>query len=60
MKTMNGLKTINSLRELDNHSKKMILLEKDKIFIGHHYIEEGFDNFIDKSNFLEELDKKYK
>lgn len=60
MKTMNGLKTINSLKELDNHSKKMILLEKDKIFIGHHYIEEGFDNFIDKNNFLEELEKKYK
>ena len=60
MKTMNGLKIIKELKNMDNSSKKMIMLEKDKVFIGHHFVEEGFDDFIDKSNFLEEIIKKYK
>lgn len=59
MKTMNGLKIIKELKNMDNSSKKMIMLEKDKVFIGHHFVEEGFDDFIDKSNFLEEIKSKY-
>ncbi len=59
MKTMNGLKIIKSLKDENDTSKKMIMLEKDKVFIGHHFVDEGFDDFIDKSNFLEEILKKY-
>lgn len=58
MNVMNGITLINELNVLKNKSKKIILLEEGKLFIGHHYIEEGFDDYIDKSNIFEELNKK--
>lgn len=58
MNVMNGITLINELNVLKNKSKKIILLEEDKLFIEHHYIEEGFDDYIDKSNIFEELNKK--
>lgn len=60
MPIMNGLTLLKELNELGNNSKKIVLLEKGKSFIGNHYIKEGFDNYIDKNNLLEELESKCK
>ena len=60
MNLMNGLPLLKKIKELGNNSKKMILLNQDKQFIGHHYIKEGFNDYIDKSKLLEELEKKCK
>lgn len=60
MNVMNGLKLINELNELKNYSKKIILLEKEKVFIGHHYLKEGFNDYIDKSIVIKELNSKCK
>lgn len=58
MTLMNGLPLLKELKKLENESRKIILLEQDKQFIGHHYIKEGFNDYIDKSRLLEELEKK--
>ena len=58
MKLMSGISLLKELNKLGNNSRKIILLEKDKVSIGHHYIEDGFDDYIDKSKLSDEIDKK--
>ena len=58
MKLMSGISLLKELNNLKNKSKKIVLLEKEKVSIGHHYIEDGFDNYIDKSRLQEEIDNK--
>lgn len=58
MKLMSGISLLKELNKLGNNSRKIILLEKDKVSIGNHYIEDGFDAYIDKSRLKEEIDKK--
>ena len=58
MSIMNGIEIVEKLNELHNKSKKIVLLNKDKLFIADHYLEDGFDDFIDKTNLLEELNNK--
>jgi len=36
------------------------LLEKDKLFIADHYVKDGFNDYIDKTNLIKELDEKIK
>lgn len=58
MKLTSGISLLKELNILGNDSKKIVLLEKEKVSIGHHYIKDGFDNFIDKSNLKDEIDRK--
>lgn len=58
MSIMNGIEIVDKLNALNNQSKKIVLLNKDKLFIADHYLEDGFDDFIDKTNLLEELNNK--
>lgn len=58
MKLMSGISLLKELNILGNNSRKIVLLEKDKVSIGHHYIEDEFDDYIDKSRLIEELDNK--
>lgn len=58
MKLMSGISLLKKLKTMNNNSKKIVLLEKEKVSIGHHYIEDGFDDFIDKSKLEDELEKK--
>jgi len=60
MKLMSGMSLLNRLIELDNKSKKIVLLEKNKVSISHHYIKDGFDDYIDKSELFKELENKCK
>ena len=34
------------------------MLEEDKLFIAKHYLKDGFYNYIDKTNLIEELKNK--
>lgn len=58
MKLMSGILLLKELNKLGNESTKIILLERDKVSIGHHYIEDGFDDYIDKTILNDEIDKK--
>lgn len=58
MKLMSGISLLKKLKTMNNNSKKIVLIEKEKVSIGHHYIEDGFDDFIDKSKLEDELEKK--
>lgn len=58
MKLTSGISLLKELNILGNDSKRIVLLEKEKVSIGHHYIKDGFDNFIDKSNLKDEIDRK--
>lgn len=58
MKLMSGISLLRKLNNLKNKSKKIVLLEKEKVSIGHHYIEDGFDDYIDKSRLQEEINNK--
>ena len=58
MSIMNGIEIVEQLNKLNNKSKKIVLLNEDKLFIADHYLEDGFDDFIDKTNLLEELNNK--
>ena len=49
MPLMNGINVLDELVKLKNKSKKIVLLEKDKLFIAHHYVKDGFNNYIDNS-----------
>ena len=58
MKLMSGISLLKELNKLGSNSRKIVLLEKNKVSIGHYYIEDGFDAYIDKSKLIEELEKK--
>ena len=58
MKMMNGISLLQKLKELNNKSKKIVLLEKEKLFISKHYIEDGFDDYINKDKFYDDVIKK--
>lgn len=58
MPLMNGISILQELNKLNNKSKKIVLLEEDKLFISAHYLEDGFDDYIDKTHLLDEIDKK--
>lgn len=58
MKLISGISLLKELNKLGNESTKIILLERDKISIGHHYIEDGFDDYIDKTKLNDEIGKK--
>lgn len=58
MSLMNGINVLQELEKLKNKSKKIVLLNKDKLFIAKHYINDGFDDYIDKSNLIDEINKK--
>lgn len=60
MPLMNGINVLDELVKLKNKSKKIVLLEKDKLFIAHHYVKDGFNNYIDKSHLVKELEEKIK
>ena len=60
MPLMNGINVLDELVKLKNKSKKIVLLEKDKLFIAHHYVKDGFNNYIDKTHLVKELDEKIK
>ena len=60
MPLMNGINVLDELVKLKNKSKKIVLLGKDKLFIADHYVKDGFNDYIDKSNLIKELDKKIK
>lgn len=58
MPLMNGINVLQELNKLKSKSKKIVLLNKDKLFISDHYLEDGFDNYIDKSNLIKEVNTK--
>ena len=60
MPLMNGITVLEELNKIDDKSKKIVLLEKDKLFIAKQYMKDGFDDYIDKSDLINELDKKIK
>ncbi len=58
MPLMNGINVLYELKKLKNGSKKIVLLEQDKLLIAKHYLQDGFDNYIDKNNFNKEIKEK--
>ncbi len=58
MLTMSGMALLQELNKLKNKSKKLVLLEDNKLFIAKHYVDDGFDDYIDKTNLSEEINKK--
>ena len=55
---MSGIAVLQELKTLKDKSKKIVMLEEDKLFIAKHYLNDGFDQFIDKTKLQEELRKK--
>ena len=58
MPLMHGINVVKEINKLKNKSKEIVLLNKDKLFIAKHYLEDGFDDYIDKSDLIEEIKKK--
>ncbi len=58
MSLMNGINVLYELNKLQNKSKKIVLLGKDKLFMAKHYLQDGFDKYIDKSNLNKEIKEK--
>lgn len=53
-----GMAVLQELKTLKDKSKKIVMLEEDKLFIANHYLDDGFDQFIDKTKLQDELRKK--
>ena len=60
MPLMNGINVLQEMNKLKDKSKKIVLLGRDKLFIAKHYIEDGFDDFIDKEKLIKEIEEKIK
>lgn len=58
MPLMNGINVVQEINKLKNKGKEIVLLNKDKLFIAKHYLKDGFDDYIDKTNLIEEINKK--
>ena len=59
MPLMNGINVVEEINKIRNKSKEIVLLNKDKLFIAKHYLQDGFDDYIDKSNLIEEINNKF-
>lgn len=58
MELMSAISILQQLKPFKDKSKKIVMLEEDKLFIAKHYLKDGFDNFIDKTKLVEELENK--
>ena len=59
LETMSGISLLKELNKEKDNSKKIVILDKDKLFISDHYIEDGFNNYIDRENLIKELDRLF-
>jgi CheY-like chemotaxis protein len=59
MPLMNGINVVEEINKVKNKSKEIVLLNPDKLFIAKHYLKDGFDDYIDKSQLIEEINKKF-
>ena len=58
MSSMNGINVLENIVKLKNKSKKIVLLNDDKLFIAKHYLKDGFDDYMKKSDIIKELNEK--
>lgn len=58
LEEMSALSVIQAIDGLKDKSKRIVMLEEDKLFIAKHYLKDGFYNYIDKTNLIEELKNK--
>ena len=59
LETMSGISLLKELNKEKYKSKKIVILNKDKLFISDHYIEDGFNDYIDRENLIKELDRLF-
>ena len=59
LETMSGISLLKELNKEKDKSKKIVILDKDKLFISDHYIEDGFNDYIDRENLIKELDRLF-
>ena len=59
LETMSGISLLKKLNKEKDKSKKIVILDKDKLFISDHYIEDGFNDYIDRENLIKELDRLF-
>lgn len=59
LETMSGISLLKELNKEKDNSKKIVILDKDKLFISDHYIEDGFNDYIDRENLIKELDRLF-
>jgi len=59
MPLMNGINVVEEINKVKNKSKEIVLLNPDKLFIAKHYLKDGFDDYIDKSQLIEEINRKF-
>lgn len=59
LETMSGISLLKELNKEKYKSKKIVILNKDKLFISDHYIEDGFNDYIDRGNLIKELDRLF-
>ena len=57
LETMSGISLLKELNKEKDKSKKIVILDKDKLFISDHYIEDGFNDYVDRENLIKELDR---
>jgi len=58
MSSMNGINVLEEIIKLNNKSRKIVLLNDDKLFIAKHYLKDGFDDYMKKSDIINELNEK--
>lgn len=58
LEEMSALSVIQSIDEFKDKSKRIVMLEEDKLFIAKHYLKDGFYAYIDKTNLIDELKNK--
>lgn len=56
---MSGITVLKDLTKLKNQSRKVVILNKEKMFISSHYIEDGFDDYINRETLFKELDRLF-
>ena len=56
LRPVNALPTLQKLKEIKKfNTPVVVLLDKNKEFIKRHYLEDGFDDYILRSNLEEEI-----
>ena len=58
LEEMSALSVIQELDKIKDKSKRVIMLEQDKLFIAKHYLKDGFYAYLDKTNLIEEIKNK--
>lgn len=57
LKNESGIEVLNQIKKINNTTPIIVIIKQNKEFMAHHYIEDGFDEYIIEENIEKDIKK---